>query len=240
MTIFERDQCLLCHKKMEPKIGWRQLFSKEKKRYLCQDCEDQLDLITGETCRLCHRPFAYLEGQYRKADLCLDCVRWEQDEQWNGCLKQNISLFSYNDFLKETIARFKFRGDYVIAKAFSPLFREKIKLLPYDLLVPIPLSEERLLERGFNQAKALVREAGYSSCEFLERTHSEKQSKKSRLERIEFAQVFRVKESSGGIAGKNILLIDDIYTTGSTLYHAAKALKEAGAESVMSLTLARG
>lgn len=69
------------------------------------------------------------------------------------------------------------------------------------------------------------------------RTHSEKQSKKSRYERIHAQQVFQV--CSEEVQGKRILLLDDIYTTGSTLRQAAKVLKSAGAIEVKSLTLAR-
>ncbi|WP_308167083.1 phosphoribosyltransferase family protein [Bacillus sp. ISL-40] len=68
--------------------------------------------------------------------------------------------------------------------------------------------------------------------------HSEKQSKKSRSERIHLSQVFQVNPNVD-LAGKKVILIDDIYTTGSTLRHAAKLLKVAGAASIQSLTLAR-
>jgi competence protein ComFC len=184
---------------------------------------------------MCCRSFSQLDEQFRHDDLCNDCVRWEDDPEWSGYLDRNVSLFQYNDFLKEVIARFKFRGDYVIAKAFAELIKSELAKLEYDFLVPIPLSEERLYERGFNQAEALIREAGFTPTPLLTRIHSEKQSKKSRSERIHVPQVFQVSESLGG----TILLVDDIYTTGSTLRHAAKILKEAGAELIQSLTLAR-
>jgi competence protein ComFC len=176
-----------------------------------------------------------MDEQFRHGDLCNDCVRWEADPEWKGYLDQNISLFQYNDFLKEVIARFKFRGDYIIAKAFAEQIKSKLAKLEYDFLVPIPLSEERLYERGFNQAEALLTVAGYTPTPLLTRIHSEKQSKKSRTERIHVPQVFQVSENESG----KILLIDDIYTTGSTLRHAAKILKEAGAERIQSITLAR-
>ncbi|WP_312886201.1 ComF family protein [Bacillus sp. NTK034] len=151
---------------------------------------------------------------------------------------KNDSLFLYDDFLKETIARYKFRGDYILARVFSAFIREKLKTLEFDYLVPIPLSPERLYERGFNQSAALIHEAGFTATEMLQRVHSEKQSKKSRQERIHHSQVFQPLNAD--IENKVILLIDDIYTTGSTLYHAAKVLKDRGAASVRSFTLARG
>ena len=79
-------------------------------------------------------------------------------------------------------------------------------------IVPIPLSPERLQERGFNQAEALIVEAGLQSANLLKRTHSEKQSKKSRSDRIHVPQVFSLEPTT--LEGKRILLVDDIYTTG--------------------------
>lgn len=157
---------------------------------------------------------------------------------WSGCLSSNHSLFIYNDFIKEIIAKYKYRGDYAIAGAFAPYLMQQLAKMDFDYLIPIPLSDERLRERGFNQAKGLAEMAGYSCEEYLKRTHSEKQSKKTRDERINLAQVFQVL-SDKEILGKHFLLIDDIYTTGSTLRQAARVLRLEGADDVKSITLVR-
>ncbi|PFO00035.1 amidophosphoribosyltransferase [Bacillus sp. AFS076308] len=238
MTIFQQDRCLYCHNVIAPNIGWIALFSKEKEQLLCPTCEEKLEEIKGETCRICSRPFHHLNEQFRDGDLCHDCTRWEEDPDWQGFLERNHSLYLYNDFLKELIATYKFRGDYVLARIFAELFKKEIPKIDPDLLVPIPLSEERLYERGFNQATAIITLAVFPSAGLLTRIHSEKQSKKSRAERIHIPQVFKV-DSDCEIEGKRILLIDDIYTTGSTLRHAAKLLKQAGAASIQSFTIAR-
>lgn len=143
----------------------------------------------------------------------------------------------YNEFAQEVIARYKYRGDYVLSFAFATFMKKKLSIIPFDSLVPIPLSAERLVDRGFNQSEALIHACGYQPSKLLTRIHTEKQSKKSRSERIHLPQVFQIEEP---IPYQKILLIDDIYTTGSTLRHAAKRLKEAGADSVYSLTFARG
>lgn len=178
-----------------------------------------------------------MDAKFKVQDQCLDCVRWEKETEWAGVLEKNHSLFTYNDFAQEVIARYKFRGDYVLAYAFATFMKKKLQSIFFDALVPIPLSEERLYERGFNQSEALILVCGHEPAQLLKRTHTEKQSKKSRSERIHLLQVF---QAQGDATEKEILLIDDIYTTGSTLRHAAKQLKEAGAKSVSSLTLARG
>ncbi|WP_066260386.1 ComF family protein [Neobacillus drentensis] len=233
-----QNRCLNCYEFILPNIGWRAIFSVEKEQLICQTCEGKLERIEGEQCRICSRPFQNIDEKFRRGDLCHDCFRWEEDPEWHGYLERNYSLFLYNDFLKEIIAKFKFRGDYVLAKIFSEFLKKRLTEITPDIFVPIPLSKERLYERGFNQASAILLEAGYQPNHLLSRIHSEKQSKKSRSERIHLPQVFQFLPDIQ-LAGKKVVLVDDIYTTGSTLRHAAKLLKEAGAASVQSLTLAR-
>ncbi|PLR78250.1 amidophosphoribosyltransferase [Bacillus sp. V3-13] len=236
---FDNDFCLFCFEEVQPGISWIDLFSKNAETTLCDSCKSKLTEIKGECCRICSRPFEGLSPDYRRDDLCFDCVRWEEDSEWRHQLDRNLSIFVYNDFIKDMIARFKFRGDYILSKAFAGYIQSTLQLFPDHLLIPIPLSEERLYERGFNQAEALINEAGFQPVNCLSRIHTEKQSKKSRSERIHLPQVFQVFKSEQ-ISNRHILLIDDIYTTGSTLRHAAKQLIAAGATSVSSLTLARG
>jgi competence protein ComFC len=229
--------CLYCHGEIVKKVSWSSFFTKDEEKYLCSVCEKRLVVIKGETCELCDRPLAHLESQYIRDNRCYDCIRWEEDLEWAGYLNKNTSIYVYNNFLKDIISQFKFRGDYELVKAFSKPLREKVG--SFDYLVPIPLSTERQFERGFNQSEALIREAGLRPTQILQRKHSDKQSKKSRNERIHIEQVFQLIENTN-FTGKTILLIDDIYTTGSTLRQAAKILIKAGAKSVSSLTLARG
>lgn len=224
---------------MIAQVSWTSFFERLEDSYLCPACAGQLTEIQGETCKICCRPFEKLEPQYVVGECCYDCVRWEEDPEWRDFLQINHSLYLYNDFLKEMISQYKFRGDYILAKVFSPKIKALLKRTKYDYLVPIPLSSERQFERGFNQSEALIQEAGVTPTHLLKRAHGEKQSKKTRTERIHIPQVFQLWGQTD-ISNKNILLIDDIYTTGSTLRHAAKILMQAGAVSVSSLTVARG
>ncbi len=230
-------RCLYCGEGIIPAIGWGKLFSREEEVLLCDHCTKQLVPIEGECCVRCSRPFDGLAEEFRKGEFCYDCVRWEEDKEWTVILEHNISLYVYNDFLKGVISRYKFRGDYVLSKFLCKGLKKLVK--EYDLLVPIPLSIERLYERGFNQAEALIVESGYTPTVLLKRTHTEKQSKKSREERILLSNIFKIA-SEEEFVGKKVLLVDDIYTTGSTLLHAAKLLKRQGALSVSSFTVARG
>jgi competence protein ComFC len=197
--------------------------------------------INGEICDMCGRPFAGLEPSHRQGRLCTDCVRWQEDDEWKDVLTKNRSVYMYNEFMKEVVAIWKFRGDYAMAEAFQEEFRREF-YRHFDhtfLIVPIPLSAERLYERGFNQAKALAELLNLPIHDILTRHHLEKQSKKSRRERLQTENVFQLSEKTS-LQDKHIVLIDDIYTTGTTLRHAAKVLLKAGAASVSSFTLARG
>ncbi|MGM0865302.1 MAG: ComF family protein [Bacillota bacterium] len=231
------NNCLNCDDELVEMMTWRGLFYREP-HFLCYACDKQLVKIEGKRCLGCSRSLDDLAPQLIKGDGCLDCHRWEVDPEWKGILHQNFSLYRYNDFLREYLAKYKYRGDYVLAKAFSYTIKTCFTKLEYDLIIPIPLSEERLYERGFNQSTSLLEEAEVRPSNILTRSHSEKQSKKTRKERLRQVQVFQLVESD--LKGKSILLFDDIYTTGTTLRQAARLLKEAGAEEVSSLTLARG
>jgi competence protein ComFC len=239
MNLFQANHCLICHKEIDAEIGWQELFTRTEEKVICGECEERFEELKGALCKICGRRLQGLDPQFIDGDMCYDCVRWEKDPEWEGILNRNISLYTYNDFLQGLIARYKYRGDYILANVFKQKIKRNIESLKPDLIIPIPLSADRLYERGFNQAEALIITAGYAPSHFLTRNHSEKQSKKSRRERIHQSEIFNIS-TSATFEAKNILLIDDIYTTGSTLRHAALPLKQAGAANIMSLTVARG
>jgi competence protein ComFC len=233
--------CLFCHVSYTDMWSWASLLGLASVPLLCQPCEGKLTLIQGDICRICGRSFSLFPEEYRQGDCCYDCIRWEEDEEWAGVLQQNRSLYVYNDFLKEMIAKMKYRGDVELMKAFYPLGRSSFKnIYRSSLLVPIPLSEERHYERGFNQGEILAKGLKNNmSLVLIRKTHEEKQSKKKREDRIKQKEnPFEVTHLQN-ITGKSITLIDDVYTTGSTLRYAAKVLLEAGAKSISSITLGR-
>src|SRR5574342_340669 len=126
---------------MEASFGWMDLFIPDKKGAVCQDCQGKLKRIEGEMCQICGRPFVFLQSQFRCGDYCYDCIRWEENPIYKEILTRNHSFYLYNDFLKETIAKFKYRGDYVLAKIFADDIKEKINEIKPNFITPIPLSE---------------------------------------------------------------------------------------------------
>ncbi|WP_019243088.1 MULTISPECIES: ComF family protein [Bacillus] len=238
IDIFRGKPCWICGTKTILDYSWASLSIKPIKIHLCNQCKSKLQLLAEPRCCKCSRMLSELEPDYIYDNLCSDCYRWEQDDRWKNILDQNISLYKYNTFLQELLALFKYRGDYAIAEIFAEDIRSVISKLKVDYVVPIPLSSERLLERGFNQSEALLRVAGVTPSLILTRIHTEKQSKKSRQQRLELQSIF-LSADKKDLTDKQILLVDDIYTTGSTLRHAAKVLKEIGAQNIYSLTIAR-
>ncbi|WP_185819869.1 ComF family protein [Salibacterium salarium] len=242
------SNCLYCGDSTEALSSWTTLFSSSAPT-LCSTCENGLTPITGTVCSICGRP--------RIAEtICEDCKRWEASSQWKGLLERNYSLYVYNERMKDMIARWKYRGDAVIGQAFyRQIHTAYVTHCEGCTPVPIPLSRERLEERGFNQAEMLASSIG-APLSFREKlrqhstptvqhallrpAHVDKQSKKSRQQRISSEiHPFQFNKKTS-IKGKDIVILDDIYTTGSTLRKAAEVLKTHGAEKICSITLARG
>ncbi|WP_162103973.1 MULTISPECIES: double zinc ribbon domain-containing protein [Bacillus] len=226
--------CLLCDSQMSQPVTWRALFLLKPDEKVCHSCRSKLKKITGHVCIQCGRPQPV-------SSVCKDCEAWKSRVSHRLLLRQNRSVYTYNDIMKETLSRFKFRGDAEIINVFKSDFSSAFsKVYPdkHFVLVPIPLSKERKEERGFNQAQLLAECLDRPICQPLIRLNNEKQSKKKKTERLLSASIFDTKNKS--VEGMDIILIDDLYTTGATLHFAARCLLEKGkAASVASFTLIR-
>ncbi|KPB05654.1 ComF family protein [Bacillus sp. CHD6a] len=235
------NNCLICHGDVSSSFGWGTFLGLQKPNLVCGECENAFQKITGEVCRICGREWAIVATENRHGDLCSDCFRWEHDSTTAGLLQQNRSVYHYNDHMKDVLAKYKFRGDAELAQVFRRVFRQTFEAKwnkESPILVPIPLSADREYERGFNQSFLLAELLPGKPEELLAKTSSEKQSKKARWERLDRENTFFVPDPKP-VKGKSILLIDDIYTTGTTVRMAAKVLKEAGANDISSYTLVR-
>ena len=235
------NHCLICHGDVSSSFGWGAFLGLQKHNPVCDGCESAFQKITGELCEICGREWAIVAQGNRRGGLCSDCFRWEEDPTTAGLLQQNRSVYHYNDHMKEVLARYKFRGDAVLVQGFRKAFCQTFEAVwkkECPTLVPIPLSADRKYERGFNQSLLLAELIPGKPEELLSRFNSEKQSKKARKDRLERENTFYVRNPET-VKGKSILLIDDIYTTGTTVRMAAKALKDAGAKEISSFTLVR-
>ncbi|HHY21711.1 MAG TPA: ComF family protein [Bacilli bacterium] len=236
------NYCLYCDERLQFRFNWQTLWQ-QNHTLLCATCSNELEPIVGDICISCGRSFDEESEPFRSGDQCYDCIRWESNPEWQGLLVKNRSLFRYNDFMKELIARFKYRGDTILATVFQERLRQMYQkeFSQKAYIVPIPLSKERLLERGFNQAEILAQMLGKPIPFLLAQHRTEKQSKKNRSKRLNVGKSIFYLENrlQSQLIHADIIIIDDIYTTGTTIRQAAKLLLLHGARTVSSLTIAR-
>lgn len=161
-----------------------------------------------------------------------------------------LFVCEYAGIIKESLIKYKFFGRPSFYRTFAALMGDKVRGLmerhKFDMIISVPLHKSRERERGFNQSrllsKALSRETGIRECSgLLTRVkNTDSQSllgKNSR--RVNIIDAFKIT-SPEKISNKNILIIDDIFTTGSTLNECSKVLKKAGAARVAAAVLASG
>lgn len=219
----KREECLLC----------KQVTSLERGQLgLCHGCYTRIPWIRKVVCLSCGR------GEY-----CPDCRR-----KSSVYFTKSRSAVRYDETMKELLARYKYRGDERLKAVFGQMLVHALQQLRLDrpsssteqvreIITYVPVSEQRMQERGFNQAEQMARElgrlAGFPVVRLLNRSkHTAKQSFKKRSERIDdLAHVFEC-DSKGleEIIGQGdailIYIVDDVYTTGSTMNQCAMVLKE--------------
>lgn len=194
---------------------------------LCDKCEILFALPNRmNTCVDCGR---FQANQNR----CQDCGKWFKQKQ----LLNNLALYPYHGIIKEYLERYKFKGDYRLHSLFQKQFKSLIK--SDELVIPIPITQATMKTRHFNQVTGMLGEIKYLDC-LVAKPKSQAQSEKGRNERINAQQLFVLNQKLiKQIKGKKVVLIDDVYTTGTTLHYATSLLSQNGALSVRSITLAR-
>ena len=239
--------CLVCGNAARPSAGGQPMsqsdtlqLSQAVNARLCRTCCSELSWIRSEEiqCYACGR-----------AEACEDCMR-----RGNGQILWNRSAVRYTDAMREWLADYKYRGverlEPLLQNMLYPLYERTSAEMrrqtgdvrwEWDVVAFVPLSRMRLDERGFNQAErlaaALANRYSLPLASLLVRTRdSGKQSHKDRQARMSsmeglfaaeagaagyLAHLFR---ASGGRRAVRILLLDDIYTTGSTVHACASAL----------------
>ena len=207
--------------------------------FLCEKCKHTLPYVKGNTCDVCGRPLykGYMDT------VCHDCK-----ERKNYFLK-NVSVFEYKDSVQDAIKRMKFAAVEIwiareLGKILAKRIKEEYEGIRFDMIVPVPISQINYVKRRFNQAAEISvpvsRELNIPINEKVLKKirHTKQQSSlkhKERKENIKGAyKVFAPDE----ICDKVILLIDDVFTTGSTINECAKTLKKSGAMSIYTATAA--
>ncbi len=151
--------------------------------------------------------------------------------------------------LRDAVLALKFSRKTALAEPLAWLLMNEMRRRPawpgesLGVLVPVPVHWTRRLERGFNQAEllsvALGNASGIPVWDGLIRTRrTPPQVGRNRAERVEALRgLFAVRSNAPDLAGRSVILIDDVHTTGATLAEGARALRAAGAAEVRALTL---
>lgn len=220
---FDEDLCAACAAKLEPS------------RFSCLFCGTE-------------------NGSGRTCYSCLATPELAQRDKQKYVLDGFTASVSYHDKNTQTIiTAFKYRNHRALAKPLAAIMRQSFSEVTAPknaLLLPLPLAPKRFRERGYNQAALLARELNALSgipvddSLLIKIKHTPQQAKaksrEARFEQIKNAFTVRPAESASLIAGKRIILIDDVTTSGATLNEAARVLKESGARSVWGWVFAHG
>lgn len=178
-----------------------------------------------------------------ETEYCYDCGRREH------IYDRGIALFSYNQEIKESIYRFKYAnkqeyGEFY-GREMASCLGETVRSWQPDFLAPVPLHKSKLLTRGYNQAGILAEKLGDSlhipvrENLLYRQTKTKPQKELNDYERKKNVEsAFKMGEDI--VKLKKIVLVDDIYTTGSTIDGCAKVLKENGANKVYYVSLSIG
>jgi competence protein ComFC len=223
-------------------------YTRRRELPLCDACSAAIPWILHNRCERCGRP-----------EVCQDCSR-----RTETYFVQNRSAVSYSPLMKEWLGVFKYRGNERLRRLLGKMLLHAYHMhhkyiLPsanvstcMELLTFVPLSEQRLVDRGFNQAQQLAEELGHLTgipvIGLLERTrHTDKQSFKTRGDRLGDLQgAFAVSSAARNALQKleceapiKVYIIDDVYTTGSTLNECAKVITTELNATVYGISWAR-
>lgn len=216
------SRCVQCQHELKLTTWWGQ----RSKLPLCQSCQAGLVAYADPRCQGCGRTS-------QRQPLCLDCQGWHDQYGW---ILPNQCLYQYNDWMRSYMEQYKFKGDYYQRRIFMTLYTKAALKYHAQIIVPIPVTETTWQTRGFNQVLGWY-QGQYQELLHLKMRDKVAQSSKTRQQRLATPQPFELGPDLD-LTGKRILLLDDIYTTGRTLYHAAQCLRQAGAREILSLTLA--
>jgi len=205
--------CLICGTLYQSAATWSKLFIYE---------------LDSSTCKRCFAKFKISKSTIDFTDFL--------DTPYEGAVDSVFCLYSYNEPMKEYLHQYKFLQDVALAKVFSGKLQQAFQKKG-GIVVPIPMHPEKLKLRTFSQVDELLSAAQIPFKQLITKTTSDSQGMKTKTERLKTNNLFEAIQT---IEATNYILFDDIYTTGATIHHAAKILKNAGAKRVDAITLIKG
>jgi ComF family protein len=221
-------------------LGCAEILHSSTTQIFCPACSDDIKFITGNLCPVCGATFS---GSPAQSHLCGDCLGNKT------YFFRARAVFCYETFILKAIHQFKYKRNISIGETLASFMAgfpfPDIDFTDYSLVIPVPLHIKRLRERGFNQSLILAhalekkRQIPVNFSVLKRKIFTLTQTGSNRNERKQNIKgAFEITDRKI-IAGKNIILIDDVYTTGATINECAKTLIKAGARKVSVLTLSR-
>ncbi|MDW2798671.1 ComF family protein [Clostridium boliviensis] len=209
-----------------------------KGRLICPDCIKNLSFVKDPVCKKCGKEVLSSDIEY-----CFDCMKHKRSYEFGR------ALVNYDEYARNSIAKIKYKNkrEYLdfYGDAISLRYEKIIRRMGADGLVPVPVHPSRRRERGFNQAELLARriETNLKIPVFPELlVRNKKTMPQKALNPIERLKNLEEAFLPGNLIPelKNVILIDDIYTTGSTVEACTRVLKKSGIEKVYFLTICIG
>ena len=221
-------RCPICDKPVD-KIG----------HYICKKCEKSLQYVETPYCMKCGKRLEDGTKEY-----CMDCQNMEHFFQ------RGRALYEY-ETIKESVYRFKYEGRKEYAqfygKELAKRFGEQLKEWKIDAIVPVPMHQEKVKNRGYNQALLIAQVLGNElnipvRDEIVKRVRATSPQKKlnAKERQNNLKNAFKIGEND--VKLNTVVVVDDIYTTGATMDAVTECLKSAGVGKVycISLTVGRG
>ena len=210
-----------------------------------------LDLIYPPVCGIC--------GKIDKNSLCNKCNLKVKKEAVFGVdeycetqdklFDEHLYVFIYSGIIRNAILNYKFNNKSYIYKTITKFLLKNEKFVEiiksYDIIIPVPLSKKRMKERGYNQSELIAKEISktlnidLNKQSLIKNQNTVAQSTLNKEERLKNSQGVYTLKYPNKITNKNVLIIDDIYTTGSTVNECSKKILKANPEKIGVLTIAK-